>query len=127
MSTDVSLKIILKGVNDINPQFTGTPYTTTLPENLNVDGFVYEASWLDLDILDEASNIQSVVCSIVGKTVFILQFRYFVQDKWKKKMLCSSSSKYHIVISFFLYATLIFSASFTDKVVMIVYNHDMNV
>lgn len=72
LSTDVSLKIILKGLNDLKPQFISTPYTTTLPENLNVDGFVYDASWLDLDVLDEAVDLQLVVCSIVGKNDFIL-------------------------------------------------------
>jgi len=46
--------------------------TTTLPENLNVDGFVYDASWLDFDVLNEAFDLQLVVCSIVGKNDFIL-------------------------------------------------------
>jgi hypothetical protein len=40
-AADVIVTLQVTGVNDKDPEFTALPYTTTLAENLNFNGFVY--------------------------------------------------------------------------------------
>ncbi|XP_052079594.1 protocadherin Fat 4-like [Mytilus californianus] len=60
----VALKVI--AVNDLDPEFWSTPYTTTLPENRPFGSFVYTPTPLDLDVIDDAWTLQAFTCSKVN-------------------------------------------------------------
>ncbi|CAC5419061.1 FAT4 [Mytilus coruscus] len=65
-ASDVVVALKVTAVNDLDPEFWSTPYTTTLPENRPFGSFVYTPTPLDLDAIDDAWTLQAFTCSKVN-------------------------------------------------------------
>lgn len=83
--SDVIVDLIVNPVNDIDPIFDLTPYTTTLTENRAFGSFVYAPTPLELDVIDDLLNFQSYVCSKVGMCTL---FKFFNSNRNTKQTLC---------------------------------------
>ena len=78
-AADVIVTLQVTGVNDKDPKFKALPYTTTLAENLNFNGFVYGPVALDMDIIDDIFTLQPFSCSIVCKYVEFVDYTFDIQ------------------------------------------------